>query len=147
MISFCSGFEFGNHFCEWMFDYTNQKWPHYYYNPQHWASFGKQLIVFLFRVLLKIDPSEEKRNFIDEYLTKMGLDIAQNRDLIINEANEFALVSHIYWMLWSFIQKRVSDIVFGYDEHAMDRYDAYKRLRSELEADFVKRRDSNNNEQ
>ena len=77
----------------------------------------------------------------------MGLDVAQNRDLIINEANEFALVSHIYWMLWSFIQKRVSDIVFGYDEYAMDRYDAYKRLRSELEAEFVKRRDSNNNEQ
>lgn len=122
------GFEFGNHFCEWMFDYTNQKWPHYYYNPHHWASF------------------EEKRNFIDEYLTQMGMDIDGNRELIINEANEFALVSHIYWMLWSFIQKRVSDIVFGYDEYAMDRYDAYKRLKCELEAEFVKIRDSNNND-
>lgn len=129
-----------------MFDYTNQKWPHYYYNPHHWASFGKKLNIFVWDFIQNCS-SEEKRNFIDEYLTQMGLDIAKNRDLIINEANEFALVSHIYWMLWSFIQKRVSDIVFGYDEYAMDRYDAYKRLRSELEADFVKQRDSNNNDQ
>ena len=90
---------------------------------------------------------QEKSLSVIEKFQGFTLDIAKNRDLIINEANEFALVSHIYWMLWSFIQKRVSDIVFGYDEYAMDRYDAYKKLRSELEADFVKQRDSNNNEQ
>ena len=38
-------------------------------------------------------------------------------------------------MLWSFIQARVSDIVFDYNGYADDRYDAYLRLREELKTD------------
>ena len=57
----------------------------------------------------------------------MGMDVKTNRDTIIAEANDFALVSHIYWMLWSFVQAEVSDIQFGYKEYADARFDAYQR--------------------
>ena len=34
------GFDFANHFNEWMYDYSNPEWPHYYYNPHHFPSEG-----------------------------------------------------------------------------------------------------------
>ena len=63
------GFEFGNHFCEWMFDYSNPVWPHYHYRYEDWASY------------------DQKSRFIDAYCKQIGLDPKTNRDKIINEGN------------------------------------------------------------
>jgi len=112
------GFEFGNHFCEWMYDYTNPEAPYYYHNPDHWPT------------------HEQKSNFIDEYLKHA--DTSATRDELIAEADHFALVSHIYWMLWSFVQAEVSDIQFGYKEYALVRHQSYLQLREQIKV-------SNNN--
>ena len=40
-LTLTRGFEFGNHFCEWMYDYTNPEAPYYYYKPEHWPTYGK----------------------------------------------------------------------------------------------------------
>ena len=54
------------------------------------------------------------------------------------QADHFALVSHIYWMLWSFVQAEVSDIQFGYKEYALVRHQSYLQLREQIKV-------SNNN--
>jgi len=112
------GFEFGNHFCEWMYDYTNPEAPYYYYKPEHWPTY------------------DEMANFIDEYLKHSETD--STRDELIAEANDFALVSHIYWMLWSFVQAEVSDITFGYHEYGLVRHKSYLKLRASIDNNNAK---------
>jgi choline/ethanolamine kinase len=34
------GFDFSNHFNEWMFDYSNPEWPYYHYNPHDFPTEG-----------------------------------------------------------------------------------------------------------
>lgn len=40
------GFEFANHFNEWMFDYTNPTWPYFHYNPEHFPTNGTGLCYY-----------------------------------------------------------------------------------------------------
>uniref|UniRef100_A0AAY5K6D6 ethanolamine kinase n=1 Tax=Esox lucius TaxID=8010 RepID=A0AAY5K6D6_ESOLU len=38
------GFDFGNHFCEWCYDYTYNQWPFYKYTPDNYPSREQQVI-------------------------------------------------------------------------------------------------------
>lgn len=102
------GFDFGNHFCEWMYDYTYNQWPFYKAKPEDYPSREQQL------------------HFIRSYLSEQGRewDSQTEEDMII-EANRYALASHFLWGLWSIIQAKISKIEFGYMDYAQVRFEAY----------------------
>ncbi|XP_040893502.1 choline kinase alpha isoform X2 [Toxotes jaculatrix] len=109
------GFDIGNHFCEWMYDYNCEEFPFFKVNPQAYPSKAQQL------------------HFIESYLRESdrGFDNLSEEDQmklkqeLYMEVNRFSLASHFFWGLWSIIQARLSTIKFGYLEYAMARFDAY----------------------
>uniref|UniRef100_A0A665UQM4 Ethanolamine kinase n=1 Tax=Echeneis naucrates TaxID=173247 RepID=A0A665UQM4_ECHNA len=107
------GFDFGNHFCEWMYDYTYDQWPFYKATPENYPTREQQLH-FIRNYL-----SEDRRH------TDATTDQTQIEEDMIIEANRYALASHFLWGLWSIIQAKISKIEFGYMDYAQCRFDAY----------------------
>ncbi|XP_014373255.1 choline kinase alpha [Alligator sinensis] len=109
------GFDIGNHFCEWMYDYTYEKYPFFK------ASF------------LKYPTRKQQLHFFSNYLTAFqnGFENLSNQEKLkieeemLTEVNRFALASHFFWGLWSIIQAKISSIEFGYLDYALSRFDAY----------------------
>ncbi|XP_059420418.1 choline/ethanolamine kinase-like isoform X2 [Carassius carassius] len=105
------GFDFGNHFCEWIYDYTYDQWPFYKAKVENYPNRQQQL------------------HFIRHYLSERGsvapADQARIEEVMIIEANRFALASHFLWGLWSIIQAKISKIEFGYMDYAQHRFDTY----------------------
>ncbi|KAK7160494.1 hypothetical protein R3I93_008210 [Phoxinus phoxinus] len=105
------GFDFGNHFCEWIYDYTYDQWPFYKAKVENYPDRQQQL------------------HFIRHYLSEKGgtapADQARIEEHMIIEANRFALASHFLWGLWSIIQAKISKIEFGYMDYAQHRFDTY----------------------
>ncbi|TSK38336.1 Carnitine O-palmitoyltransferase 1, liver isoform [Bagarius yarrelli] len=91
------GFDFGNHFCEWVYNYTYDKWPFYKANLDNYPTREQQLHFF--------------RNYLSE--SDAVHEEAELEQMIV-EANRFALASHFFWGLWSIIQAKISKIEFGY---------------------------------
>uniref|UniRef100_A0A8C4HQV7 Ethanolamine kinase n=1 Tax=Dicentrarchus labrax TaxID=13489 RepID=A0A8C4HQV7_DICLA len=107
------GFDFGNHFCEWMYDYTYNQWPFYKATPENYPTREQQL--HFIRGYLA-----EQRRYSD-----FAMDQTQIEEDMIIEANRYALASHFLWGLWSIIQAKISKIEFGYMDYAQCRFDAY----------------------
>ncbi|KAE9038137.1 hypothetical protein PR003_g5766 [Phytophthora rubi] len=105
------GFDLGNHFCEWAYDY------HKTVNP-HLGDFSKYPTV------------EQQRNFCRAYLTgKDGdeKDVSENEiEQLRLEANTYSLASHMFWALWGYIQASQSEIDFDFLAYGKCRYDAFK---------------------
>ncbi|XP_051918098.1 choline kinase alpha isoform X1 [Hippocampus zosterae] len=109
------GFDIGNHFCEWMYDYNCDEFPFFKVKAQAYPCKAQQL------------------HFIENYLraSPEGFDCLSQEDQmkmkeeLYTEVNRFSLASHFFWGLWSIIQARLSTIKFGYLEYAQDRFDAY----------------------
>ncbi|KAI2653401.1 Choline kinase alpha [Labeo rohita] len=105
------GFDFGNHFCEWIYDYTYDQWPFYKAKVENYPNRQQQL------------------HFIRHYLSERGgaapADQARIEEDMLIEANRFALASHFLWGLWSIIQAKISKIEFGYMDYAQHRFDTY----------------------
>ncbi|XP_061108924.1 choline/ethanolamine kinase isoform X2 [Conger conger] len=109
------GFDFGNHFCEWVYDYTYDKWPFYKETAANYPTREQQL------------------HFFRSYLAESGgysecttpEDRARIEEELIIESNRYALASHFLWGLWSIIQAKMSQIEFGYMDYAQSRFDAY----------------------
>ncbi|XP_027971279.1 choline/ethanolamine kinase isoform X1 [Eumetopias jubatus] len=115
------GFDIGNHFCEWVYDYTHEEWPFYKAQPADYPTRGQQL------------------RFIRHYLAEVrkGETISQEEqrkleeDLLV-EANRYALASHFFWGLWSILQASMSTIEFGYLEYAQSRFQFYFQQKGQL---------------
>ncbi|XP_033824312.1 choline/ethanolamine kinase [Periophthalmus magnuspinnatus] len=109
------GFDFGNHFCEWMYDYTYNQWPFYKASPENYPTRDQQLHFI--------------RSYLAEQERLLTLDMKMHRTQVeenmIIEANRYALASHFLWGLWSIIQAKISKIEFGYMDYAQCRFDAY----------------------
>ncbi|XP_030646546.1 choline/ethanolamine kinase [Chanos chanos] len=105
------GFDFGNHFCEWVYDYTYDQWPFFKANLDNYPTREQQLHFIRHYLSENQDVAPEERSAIEEAM--------------IVEANRFALASHFFWGLWSIIQARISTIEFGYMDYAQHRLDAY----------------------
>ncbi|XP_006860898.1 PREDICTED: choline kinase alpha isoform X2 [Chrysochloris asiatica] len=109
------GFDIGNHFCEWMYDYTYETYPFFRANILKYPT-KKQQLHFLSHYLAAFQgefenlSNEEKSTIEDEMLV---------------EVNRFALASHFFWGLWSIVQAKISSIEFGYMDYAQARFDAY----------------------
>uniref|UniRef100_UPI003AAEF0BE choline/ethanolamine kinase isoform X1 n=1 Tax=Centroberyx gerrardi TaxID=166262 RepID=UPI003AAEF0BE len=109
------GFDFGNHFCEWMYDYTYNQWPFYKATPENYPTREQQLH------FIRSYLAEERRHSENP----VHEDQAQIEEEMIIEANRYALASHFLWGLWSIIQAKISKIEFGYMDYAQCRFDAY----------------------
>jgi choline/ethanolamine kinase len=116
-FEYCSynprGYDLGNHFCEWAYDY------HKAINC-HLGDFHKYPTI------------EEQRRFCRAYL----LGNEKNNESKISEedietlrleANTYSLASHLFWALWGFIQASQSEIDFDFQAYGQCRYDAYKQ--------------------
>ncbi|XP_071617849.1 choline kinase alpha isoform X5 [Heliangelus exortis] len=123
------GFDIGNHFCEWMYDYTYEKYPFFKASFLKYPS-KKQQLHFISSYLSAFHDgfgslsNEEKSKLEEEVLIEV------NRLLVFHNyflklPLWFALASHFFWGLWSIIQAKISSIEFGYLEYALSRFDAY----------------------
>ncbi|XP_049986298.1 choline/ethanolamine kinase isoform X1 [Alexandromys fortis] len=115
------GFDIGNHFCEWVYDYTHEEWPFYKARPTDYPTRGQQLH-FIRHYLAEVQKgqirSEEEQKKLEE-------------DLLI-EVNRYALASHFFWGLWSILQASMSTIEFGYLEYAQSRFRFYFQQKEQL---------------
>ncbi|XP_038562183.1 choline kinase alpha isoform X2 [Micropterus salmoides] len=109
------GFDIGNHFCEWMYDYNCDEFPFFKVNAQAYPSKAQQLH-FIESYLREFDQGFDNLSEEDQMKVKEELYV---------EVNRFSLASHFFWGLWSIIQARLSTIEFGYLEYALARFDAY----------------------
>ncbi|XP_036616059.1 choline/ethanolamine kinase isoform X2 [Trichosurus vulpecula] len=97
------GFDIGNHFCEWIYDYSYEDPPYFLMEPGNYPTREQQLH-FIRNYLSEIQgdktlPPEEQTKLEEKMLV---------------EANRFALASHFFWGLWSILQDIMSTIEFGY---------------------------------
>lgn len=98
------GFDLANHFCEWMYDYSYEKFPCYKFNPNNYAN------------------ESQLRHFINEYVRHfyqgenyIGAEEEKAMvDKILNEIRYFTLASHLLWTLWSINNAIKAQISFGY---------------------------------
>uniref|UniRef100_A0A8C5EPS5 Ethanolamine kinase n=1 Tax=Gouania willdenowi TaxID=441366 RepID=A0A8C5EPS5_GOUWI len=98
------GFDIGNHFCEWMYDYNNDEFPFFKVDAHNYPSKAQQLHFFE-SYLREFDPDFDKLCVEEQMKLKEQLYV---------EVNRFSLASHFFWGLWSIIQARLSTIKFGY---------------------------------
>lgn len=116
------GFDIGNHFCEWMYDYSYEKFPFFRASRHHYPTREQQL------------------HFISSYLAAFQSDFKALNDAekssikedMLVEVNRFALASHFFWGLWSIVQAKISSIEFGYMDYAQARFDAYFEQKRKL---------------
>lgn len=105
------GYDLGNHFCEWAYDY------HKTINP-HAGDFSKY------------PSTEQQRAFCRAYLSEElgGDELVSDEavETLRKEANAYSLSSHLFWALWGFIQAVQSEIDFDFLGYGKGRYDAFK---------------------
>ncbi|XP_030773203.1 choline kinase alpha isoform X3 [Rhinopithecus roxellana] len=116
------GFDIGNHFCEWMYDYSYEKYPFFRANIRKYPT-KKQQLHFISSYLPAFQNdfenlSTEEKSIIEEEM--------------LLEVNRFALASHFLWGLWSIVQAKISSIEFGYMDYAQARFDAYFHQKRKL---------------
>ncbi|XP_066557252.1 choline kinase alpha isoform X1 [Amia ocellicauda] len=116
-------FDIANHFCEWMYDYTYDKFPFFKASFKNYPTKIQQLH-FISSYLAESDSGVENLSNADQ--TKL-------KEEMLLEVNRFALASHFFWGLWSIVQARISSIEFGYMDYALARFDAYFEQKKLLE--------------
>uniref|UniRef100_A0A8B9C967 Ethanolamine kinase n=1 Tax=Anser brachyrhynchus TaxID=132585 RepID=A0A8B9C967_9AVES len=109
------GFDIGNHFCEWVYNYTHGSWPYYKASPENYPSRQQQL--HFIRHYLSEDSGRRGDTTHEEQ--------ARIEEEMLTEINRFALASHFFWGLWSILQAKISTIEFGYLDYAQSRFEAY----------------------
>ncbi|CAG8543327.1 4304_t:CDS:2 [Acaulospora colombiana] len=114
------GFDIGNHFCEWAYDYSGPD-PHVLHRDWY--------------------PNEEEQlNFLEAYLetqdqesgsTKFSSKDQSLLQKMLVECNAFALASHMMWGIWGLVQSFQSEIEFDYLSYGIQRLNAFNDLKEE----------------
>jgi len=111
------GFDIGNHFCEWCYDYEVDHAP--YFSADMALYPNKQEQLRFIRAYLERDPQEMTPPRPDE-------------QQMMSEIAVYTLVSHFFWAVWSLVQAQISNINFGYLDYAMARFEAYYSHKKDL---------------
>ncbi|KAI6079941.1 Choline/ethanolamine kinase [Aix galericulata] len=140
------GFDIGNHFCEWAYNYTHGSWPYYKASLENYPSRQQQVSRGAppgaagggqgWGALPSPRPSPllpPQLHFIRHYLSEDSgrrgdtthEEQAHIEEEMLTEINRFALASHFFWGLWSILQAKISTIEFGYLDYAQSRFEAY----------------------
>lgn len=97
-FEYCSynyrAFDIANHFCEWIYNYTNKDHPYFTANPQD------------------APTKQQKLRFICAYLDEQGS--KEDPERVLREVEIFSLGSNMLWSLWSVVNADISQITFGY---------------------------------
>ncbi|XP_067902501.1 choline kinase alpha isoform X2 [Heterodontus francisci] len=117
------GFDFGNHFCEWMYDYNCDEYPFFKADIKNYPTKMQQLH---FIRVYHAEYQNEFDNLDDKQMATM-------EDQMLEEINRYALASHFFWGLWSIIQARISAIEFGYLDYALARFEIYFEQKKQLD--------------
>lgn len=115
------GFDIGNHFCEWVYDYTYEEWPFYKARPTDYPTREQQLH-FIRHYLAEVQKGE----ILSEEEQK------KREEELLLEISRYSLASHFFWGLWSTLQASMSTIEFGYLEYAQSRFQFYFQQKGQL---------------
>ncbi|RNA14177.1 choline kinase alpha isoform X2 [Brachionus plicatilis] len=126
------GFDFGNHFCEWMFNNNYEKYPYFQYNFEFYPN-REQQVNFLTAYIEEYNKARSSRDgnlsvedIEDDNDKENGANFDKlDIEKLIEEANCFALIAHLFWIFWSICQASVCKIQFEYLEYALARCEAY----------------------
>ncbi|NWU86573.1 CHKB kinase, partial [Onychorhynchus coronatus] len=122
------GFDIGNHFCEWVYNYTHDSWPFFKATPENYPSRQQQVGARPggglggVQGVVPAHSIPSQLHFIRHYLSEDSgrcgdtthEEQARIEEEMLTEINRFALASHFFWGLWSILQAKISTIQFGY---------------------------------
>ena len=126
---FYRGFDFGNVFCEWMFNNNYENYPYFEYNYELYPNREQQLnflsaYIESFRKETRVQTQTNPSN-TDIDTNNNDDDCRNDLEHLLKEANYFALLSHLFWAFWSTCQASACKIKFEYLDYALARCDAY----------------------
>ncbi|XP_060576210.1 LOW QUALITY PROTEIN: choline/ethanolamine kinase-like [Ruditapes philippinarum] len=116
------GYDFGNHFMEWCYNYNVTEYPYFSYT-EHFYPTREQQYEF-FKAYLKASHCDAD----DVTLHKMYIEA----NTFALASHSFALASHFLWGLWSILQNEMSTIQFGFLEYAESRLAGYFAMKKKL---------------
>ncbi|CAI2350507.1 unnamed protein product [Caenorhabditis sp. 36 PRJEB53466] len=135
-FEYCSynyrGFDLGNHFCEYGYDY-NESEPPYYKIHQHFFDVEKERKIFCEAYLdevYKMRACGDNPHFPSDLVTG---DREKDLQKIVEESILFMPVSNIFWVCWSLINAEESSIAFDYGAYGRDRLALYFHQKKNLE--------------
>lgn len=104
------GFDIANHFLEWTYDYTNDKFPFFHHRPSDYPT------------------PQQIDNFITSYLSNVDDEkiapTIEEKNKLLDEIALFTLASHLFWTTWAIVNVH-QEIEFGYFEYAEIRLNEY----------------------
>ncbi|CAF2039128.1 unnamed protein product, partial [Rotaria magnacalcarata] len=136
-FEYCSynyrGFDIGNHFCEFMFDYKSAtEWPFYKVDYSLYPNAKQQMNFLTSYVDTLINNPDKHTTTNDSHSNTVNSNPTELARQIMTEANYFALAAHFFWALWSIHMVVSTTIKFGYLEYARARLTAYHLQRDML---------------
>ncbi|XP_037088241.1 choline/ethanolamine kinase-like [Pollicipes pollicipes] len=129
-FEYCSygyrGFDVANHFCEWLYDYAIDEYPHFSEHPENWPTEQEQLRFIRAYLRHRNNTAEERTPPAEngDEKTYSAEEVEEQR--MLDEVKVYCLASHLFWTLWSVVNAHVSAISFGYWEYAFCRLRAYQ---------------------
>ncbi|XP_046861526.1 choline kinase alpha-like isoform X1 [Xenia sp. Carnegie-2017] len=108
------GYDIGNHFSEWIFDYNHPHYPFFTGDVTKYPSYDQK--VFFVRAYLQA-YNETTDVTLDEI------------EKVIDEADRLSLLSHFFWAMFSILQSYKSSINFGYLEYALFRMECLNHFK------------------
>lgn len=117
------GFDIGNHFCEWCYNYQISEPPYFTAKLEDYPNKEQQL------QFIRAYLSEERS---DADVVKLHGAADEEEEAVLLEANLYALASHFLWGLWGIVQSHISNIEFGYLEYALMRFHAYFKQKQDM---------------
>lgn len=107
------GFDIANHFQEWTYDYTNDKFPFFHHRPKDYPN-AQQIDNFITTYLANTEGTDDK-NYVPT---------VEEKNQLLDEIALFTLASHLLWFSWALININ-QEIEFGYLEYAAIRLKEY----------------------
>lgn len=140
-FEYCSynyrSFDIANHFCEWMYDYTLEEYPHFASDLSLWPTEQQQL--YFIRAYLRArdsDGGDTSTTSTTKYSAESDGRLTEEEQEILSEIRIHELSSHLFWSLWSAANAPVSAIAFGYWEYALCRLEAYQIRKEKLQGEL-----------
>ncbi|XP_046382593.1 choline/ethanolamine kinase-like [Ischnura elegans] len=163
-FEYCSynyrAFDFANHMCEWIYDYSNEKPPYFTARSKNFPTKKQQerFVTWYLEALRReaaaqgVQPplrwgkgrrsdseasgedAEAQRDgaWDDASVDVDGGAFAEEVKALLSEIKAFTLASHFFWALWSIVNGTVSSIPFDYWEYGEARFRAYFRHKRRL---------------
>jgi choline/ethanolamine kinase len=109
------GFDIANHFLEWTYDYTNNKFPFFTHRSSQYPN-AQQIDNFITTYLSIANSCDDDE---ERYVPTQ-----EDKEQLLSEIALFSLASHLFWTTWAIVNIH-QEIEFGYFEYAEIRLKEY----------------------